>query len=197
MQETWDVSSIPGSGRPGGGNGNPLQYSCLENPTDRRAWRATVHKVAKSWTRLKWLKHASISLLYSQYSIFWNLTEHCPTLIKITQFSYNLKLSSFICVGYKYALAQFPYLGLNHRISDCLPSSFLVLRKNSPSGVCGCCWSIIWYLLGVCFSHSFLCFELESPSYASPGYISQLSTAISTHGQVKSIERWDAAWPGL
>ena len=43
-----DVGSIPGSGRsPEGGNGNPLQYSCLENPMDRRAWRATVLGVAK------------------------------------------------------------------------------------------------------------------------------------------------------
>ena len=50
-----DAGSIPGSGRfPGGGNGNPFQYSCLENPTDRRTWRATVHGVAKSWTWLKW-----------------------------------------------------------------------------------------------------------------------------------------------
>ena len=49
-----DLDSIPGSGRsPGGGHGNPLQYSCQENPTDRRAWRATVHEVAKSRTRLK------------------------------------------------------------------------------------------------------------------------------------------------
>ena len=46
-----DLSSIPGSGRsPGGGHGNPLQYSCLENPMDRGAWRATVHRVAKSQT---------------------------------------------------------------------------------------------------------------------------------------------------
>ena len=43
------VGSIPGSGRsPGGGNGNPLQYSCLGNPMDRRAWQATVHGVAES-----------------------------------------------------------------------------------------------------------------------------------------------------
>ena len=43
-----DVSSIPGLGRfPEEGNGNPLQYSCLENPMDRGAWRATVHGVAK------------------------------------------------------------------------------------------------------------------------------------------------------
>ena len=49
-----DVGLIPGSGRsPGGGHGNPLQYSCLENPMDRGAWRATVYRVAKSQTRLK------------------------------------------------------------------------------------------------------------------------------------------------
>ena len=48
-----DLGSIPGSGRsPGGGNGNPLQYSCLENPMDGGAWRATVHGVAKSRRRL-------------------------------------------------------------------------------------------------------------------------------------------------
>ena len=42
---------ILGLGRsPGGGHGNPLQYSCLENPMDRGAWQATVHRVAKSWT---------------------------------------------------------------------------------------------------------------------------------------------------
>ena len=48
-----DVSSIPRSGRsPGEGNDNPLQYSCLENPTDRGAWSATGHGVAKGQTRL-------------------------------------------------------------------------------------------------------------------------------------------------
>ena len=48
------VGLIPGSGRsPGEGNGNPLQYSCLENPMDRGAWRATVPGVAKSQTQLK------------------------------------------------------------------------------------------------------------------------------------------------
>ena len=46
-----DLCSIPGLGRsPGEGNGNPLQYSCLENPMDRGAWLATAHGVAKSWT---------------------------------------------------------------------------------------------------------------------------------------------------
>ena len=46
-----DPGLIPGLGRsPGGGNGNPLQYSCLENPMDRGAWGVTVHGVAKSRT---------------------------------------------------------------------------------------------------------------------------------------------------
>ena len=46
-----NLGSIPGLGRsPGGGNGNPLQYSCLENPMDRETWWATVHGVTKSWT---------------------------------------------------------------------------------------------------------------------------------------------------
>ena len=51
--DTGEVGLIPGSGRyPGGGNGNPLQYSCLENLMDRGAWRATVHGVTKSQTQL-------------------------------------------------------------------------------------------------------------------------------------------------
>ena len=55
-----DPGSIPGSGRSSGeGNGNPLQYSCLENPMDRGAWWATVHGVAKSQTRL------------SNFTFFW------------------------------------------------------------------------------------------------------------------------------
>ena len=53
-----DSGSVPGSGKyPGGGHGNPLEYSCLENSMDRGAWRATVHKVAKSWTQLSNLVH--------------------------------------------------------------------------------------------------------------------------------------------
>jgi len=49
-----DTGSIPGSGRsPGGGHGNPLQYSCLKNPMDRGFWQAAVHRVTKSQTQLK------------------------------------------------------------------------------------------------------------------------------------------------
>ena len=53
-----DLGLIPGSGRSTRGvNGNPFQHSCLENPTDRGAWQAAVHRVAKSWT---WLKQLSV-----------------------------------------------------------------------------------------------------------------------------------------
>ena len=61
VRDLRDVGSIPGSGRsPGRGHGNSLQSSCLENPMDRGAWKATVHKVAESQTQLKRLNtHAS------------------------------------------------------------------------------------------------------------------------------------------
>ena len=51
MQQMEDVASVLGSGKsPGEENGNPLQYSCLDNPMDRKSQQATVHGVAKSWT---------------------------------------------------------------------------------------------------------------------------------------------------
>ena len=54
--DTIDAGLIPRSGRsPGGGHDNPVQYSCLENPMDREAWQATVHRVTKSQTQLKHL----------------------------------------------------------------------------------------------------------------------------------------------
>ena len=57
-----DTGSISGLGRPPGvGNGNPLQYSCLENPMDRGAWQATVHGIAKSQARLS--THSSVTVI--------------------------------------------------------------------------------------------------------------------------------------
>ena len=74
-----DAGSIPGSGRsPGGGNGNPLKYSCLKNPMNRGAWWATVHRVKKSQTQLKQLsRHACRVLadnchwLNLRMTVFW------------------------------------------------------------------------------------------------------------------------------
>ena len=65
-----DLSLIPGSGRSSGeGNGNPLQYSCLENSTDSRAWWATVRGVTKSGTRLR--NQATTTLLLIESSSFY------------------------------------------------------------------------------------------------------------------------------
>ena len=61
--DAGDPGLIPGLGRfPGKGNGNPLQYSCMENPMDGGAWWATVHGVAKSRTRLSDFTSLSLSL---------------------------------------------------------------------------------------------------------------------------------------
>ena len=63
-----DLGLIPVSGRsPGGGNGSPLQYSCLEEPMDRGAWRATVHEVTKSRTRPKQLNTHAFSFLFMYF----------------------------------------------------------------------------------------------------------------------------------
>ena len=71
-----DTGSIPGLGRSSGeGHGNPLQYSCLENPMDRRAWWATVCRVAKSQTQLN--QHACILVYWYQ---FGSVTQSCLTL---------------------------------------------------------------------------------------------------------------------
>ena len=59
VQETW-VWSLDREDSPGEENGNPLQYSCVENSMDRGAWRAAVHGVAKSQTRLKWFHTHSL-----------------------------------------------------------------------------------------------------------------------------------------
>ena len=58
-----DTSPIPGSRRsPAEGNGNPLQYSCLENAMDREAWWAIVDEVTKGWIQLKWLSTQRIHI---------------------------------------------------------------------------------------------------------------------------------------
>ena len=78
--DTGDSGLIPGSGRsPGGGNGNPLQHSCLGNPIDRGTWRATVHGVAESdMTEHTASTHTCpeiprlMNLIYILYSIFYD-----------------------------------------------------------------------------------------------------------------------------
>ena len=81
--DTGDLRSIPGLGRsPGEGNHNPLQYSCLENPMDRGAWRATAHGVTNSWTQLS-NSHAQTLLYYFNilnYFVFFKRTQLFPPI---------------------------------------------------------------------------------------------------------------------
>ena len=86
-----DPGLIPGSGRfPREGNGNPLQYSCLENPMDRGPWQATVHGTAKSGTRLKRLSmHAfCILCIFVQYLYFYMYKKEGLCLCLIIQVNF-------------------------------------------------------------------------------------------------------------
>ena len=81
-----DAASIPGSGRsPEKGTGNPLQYSCLENPMDKGAWWTTVHSVGQSWT---WLKWPSTHAMYPKFLL----------LELITSWSYMHKIYIYMCI---------------------------------------------------------------------------------------------------
>ena len=71
-----DAGSIPGSGRsPGGGHGNSLQYSCLENPMDRGAWRASVHRVAKNQDMTEQLTLSLFTLASTHKAEPWNIRD--------------------------------------------------------------------------------------------------------------------------
>ena len=96
-----DAYSTPGPGRsPGGGHGNPLQYSCLENPMDRKAWWATVHRVTKSWTWLRQLITQTHVLYLNWKNKKAKLTKVAPNQRYPTGFRVKTKffiLSFFVC----------------------------------------------------------------------------------------------------
>ena len=88
-RDARDAGSIPGSGRsPGEGNGNPLQYSCLGNSMDRGAWQATVHRVAKSWTRLS--VH-TLTHTHTHRGIFMGIALYFISIISLGQYPFILR----------------------------------------------------------------------------------------------------------
>ena len=97
-----DTGSIPGSGRsPGGGHGNPLQYSFLDNPKDRGAWWAPVYRVARSWTRLEWLSMHTDIIISVILSVFLLLNFPCTSWFFIMCLScLNFNSLIFLCVKY-------------------------------------------------------------------------------------------------
>ena len=84
-----DMDIIPGSERfPGEGNGNPLQYSCLENPMDRGAWSATAHVVTKSWTQLSdWTHTHTHTLTHTEVNVLSRIYCNCFFLFILFSFS--------------------------------------------------------------------------------------------------------------
>ena len=93
-----DAGSVPGLGRfPREGYHSPLQYSCLEDPMDQGPWRATVHRVVKSWTRLKQL----ITLRTLEYISIIKISLHFPYLYCL---SLVLDLWPFPCLSGDYWL---------------------------------------------------------------------------------------------
>ena len=115
-----DLGSIPGLWRsPGGGNGNPLLYSCLENPMDRGGWWAMVHRVAPSQTRLKWLStHAHVR---SVCQLFACLISSLPILQTICQAPSPTEL---------WLAAQM--LGYVYNQLHCTLTSLLLIPKRTP-----------------------------------------------------------------
>ena len=88
-EDIRDAGSIPGLGRsPGGGHGNPLRYSCLENHMDRGAWQAAVHRAAKNGTWLKQLTTQAHTCFITYLSIH---SSFCA-LINPSPFSMNFKI---------------------------------------------------------------------------------------------------------
>ena len=91
-----DLGSIPGSGRSSGeGNGIPLQYSCLKNPMDRGSWWATVHGVAKSWTRVSDFTYFTHSCIFT---IVFPRSWIIFTMISLNSFSGRLPISIYSVV---------------------------------------------------------------------------------------------------
>ena len=94
IADSWTLEEIfhINSDGQGEGNGNPLQYSCLENPVDGGAWWAAVHGVAQSWTRLKRLSSSSSSSRWPRQS--FSELNHFPALERKLPFPLYLTLQS-------------------------------------------------------------------------------------------------------
>ena len=91
LRAAVDVGSILGSERSsGGGHGNPLKYSCLENPMNRGAWSVTVYRISKSWTQLTWLS------MDSRHSSFWPI----PKEYKKYKYFHIISTASLVNIYY-------------------------------------------------------------------------------------------------
>ena len=133
-----------------------------------------------------------ITLLYNRYSIFCDLTSWIvPSFDKLSTFCVVWNSQAIVVFATDIAWLNVHIWLLDDRVSGCLPSS---------SGVFGCCWSRIWYLLRMWFSHLPLLWP-SHPSLPMPSWTTFLAQHSHLHsfirGQVKSAEHWAASWPVL
>ena len=136
-----DLGSIPGWGRsPGEGNGNPLQYSCLENPMDRAAWQATAHGVAKSRTRL-----SGFTILYVPPIHAQGLDTYCtwvggvpqslPSCWAFIHLAPSTTPRKPILTSPPYASGARPAFHKKSSVSHPLPPPLTISSTKSPSSV--------------------------------------------------------------
>ena len=143
QSDTGDSGSVPGSGRSGGGNGNPLHYSHLGNSRDRGAWRPTVHEVTKSQT---WLSTRHTLYEYNIKNCGCSVAKSCPTLCD----PMDCSTPGFPVLHY---LQQFAQTHV-HRVNDdiqpsppchlLLPSVFPSIRVFSKELVFHIRWPEYW-----------------------------------------------------
>ena len=136
------MSSIHGSGRsPGGGNGNPLQYSCLENPMERGTWWATVHGVTKSRT---WLKRLGVHALQSQACTLPLLTFYffCAWLGFLSCFGFSHQIQCALFEGFLVTIwrSEMWKLFQGSNVLFTKLSSCSYHKWNHRCSVCMCLW---------------------------------------------------------
>ena len=121
MQEIRDAGLVSGSGRsPEGRHGNPLQYPCLENPTDRGTWQAIVYRVVKSWTQLKQLSTCKLFKSFAYFSTW--------VIFSLLFYRRPLYFLDTLFVGYVYFKGYFPSCGLFfHFLLVCFDEKVLIL----------------------------------------------------------------------
>ena len=124
------MGSIPGPGRPpGGGHGNPLQQSCLENPMDRGACWATVHRVTKSQTQLKQLSRHALTYAIMIHAVKV-LHSICQQIWKTQQWPQDWKRSVFIPIPKKSKAKECS----NYHTFSLFSYTSKVIYAQNPSG---------------------------------------------------------------
>ena len=149
-----DLSSIPGLGRsPWGGDGNPLQYSYLENSMDRGAWWATVHGVGKSWT---WLSDFTFFLDHFNDILYWYfiLMIILEIIVHLTYIQYNLLYTTYCiyCIQLIVYIVQYNLLYIKMYLLLCeLFNNFIkhIYNEYSPT-----LWILVIYFI---FTYAISC----------------------------------------